>query len=109
MVKPLQERLANKHSKNSPEGSALRALREIRVQASPSWALGASILFWFIRNDDQTEFEGKGWDHWLDSWLSLLPSSGAYREVDGVVTTPKGMTAEDYVSSDPLDLDHLST
>jgi hypothetical protein len=108
-VKPMQDRLASKHGKNSPEGRALQALREIRVQASPSWSTSASIFFWFIRNDDQTEFDGKGWDHWLDSWLGLLDSSSAYGVPEGLVTTLQGMTAADYVASDPLDLDHLST
>jgi hypothetical protein len=32
----LQSRLVDKHEKNTAEGRALRALREIRVQASPS-------------------------------------------------------------------------
>lgn len=108
-VKPMQGRLASKHGKSSPEGRALQSLREIRVQASPSWSASASIFFWFIRNDDQVEFDGKGWDHWPDSWLSLLDSSSAFGVFEGVVTTLQGMTAADYVASDPLDLDYLST
>jgi len=37
LVDPLRKRLQEKHDKQSPEGEALRALREIRVTASPSW------------------------------------------------------------------------
>ncbi len=109
MVKPMQDRLASKHGKDSPEGHALRALREIRVQASPSWSAGASIFFWFLRHDEQVEFGDRSWDQWLDSWLSLITSSNSYGQPCGVVTTLQGMTAADYVASDPLDLDYLST
>jgi hypothetical protein len=109
MVKPMQVRLASKHAKRSPEGHALQALREIRVQASPAWSAGASIFFWFIRNDEQVEFEGKGWDHWLVLWLNLVVSSSQYGQPEGLVTTLQEMTAADYVASDPLDLDYLST
>jgi len=37
LVRRLVNRLGDKHDKNTPEGRALRALREIRVQAAPSW------------------------------------------------------------------------
>lgn len=33
----LQRRFADKHDKQAPEGAHLRALREIRVSATPSW------------------------------------------------------------------------
>jgi hypothetical protein len=79
------------------------------VQASPSWSAGASIFFWFLRHDEQVEFGDRSWDQWLDSWLSLITSSNSYGQPCGVVTTLQGMTAADYVASDPLDLDYLST
>ncbi len=37
LVKKLQERLQQKHGKESEEGLSLRALREIRVRAAPAW------------------------------------------------------------------------
>ncbi|MFU8837508.1 MAG: hypothetical protein ACNA75_04325 [Thiohalomonadaceae bacterium] len=43
-VKDLQSRLTSKHNKHSDEGRALRALREIRVRAAPSWELSKSNL-----------------------------------------------------------------
>ena len=36
-VAELEKRLDHKHHKDSPEGRALRQLREIRIQAAPSW------------------------------------------------------------------------
>ncbi|RMG93472.1 MAG: hypothetical protein D6705_18670 [Deltaproteobacteria bacterium] len=106
----LMRRMASKHAKDSDEGRALRALREIRVRAAPSWdADEVALMFWFIRNDDEPHFEEKGWDHYLDDWLRRLPPGGRFTSIEGLVQTLDDLTARDYVESDPLDLDHLST
>jgi hypothetical protein len=108
-VKKLQARLGEKHDKNTDEGRGLRALREIRVCASPSWgAPSTEIFFWFIRDDADATFEGKSWADLLKDWLKLVPATGRFTSLDGQVATLQEMTAEDYVDSDPLDLDHLS-
>jgi hypothetical protein len=105
----LRQRLAEKHDKNSPEGRALRALRQIRVRAAPSWVAGQiEVFFFFIREEDVQEFEGKGWDVHLERWLKLIPASGRFSSVDGVVVPLDQMTAREHVESDPLDLDQLS-
>jgi hypothetical protein len=110
LAKKLQARLGNKHDKNTDEGRGLRALREIRVCASPSWdAPSTEIFFWFIRDDADATFEGKSWADLLKDWLKLVPATGRFTSLDGQVATLQEMTAEDYVDSDPLDLDHLST
>ncbi|MBK6693593.1 MAG: hypothetical protein IPG50_15500 [Myxococcales bacterium] len=110
LVKKLQARLGDKHDKNTDEGRGLRALREIRVCASPSWDAGSpEVFFWFIRDDADATFEGKSWADLLKVWLMLVPATGRFTGVDGQVATLHEMTAEDYVDSDPLDLDHLST
>lgn len=110
LVKKLNGRLTDKHDKATAEGRALRALREIRVQAAPSWDVPqVSICFWFVRNGDDTDFEGKNWADWLKNWLDLVPSSGRFTKINGQVVELRDMTAEDYVHSDPLDLDQLST
>jgi hypothetical protein len=110
LAKKLQRRLVDKHEKNTEEGRGLRALREIRVQAIPSWdANSIELLFWFIRDDDDANFEGKNWAELLEEWLKLLPKSGRYVKIDGQVVTMNELTGADYVGSDPLDLDHLSS
>jgi hypothetical protein len=38
-----------------------------------------------------------------------LPPSGRFISIDGLVVTLDDMTGADYVASDPLDLDHLSS
>ncbi len=105
----LQGRLRDKHDKSSPEGEALRSLREIRVRAAPSWNDSKiQLMFWFIRHEEQVQFQGTGWDKLLQQWLKLIPASGRFQCVEGQVVTLEDITAKDYVESDALDLDHLS-
>lgn len=106
----LQKRMQDKHDKLSVEGDALRALREIRVRAAPSWnAREIELMFWFIRNEEQVQFQEQEWHQYLEKWLQLLPKSERFQSVDGVVVSLEDMTAKDYVESDPLDFDHLSS
>jgi hypothetical protein len=109
-AKKLQNRLRDKHNKSTDEGEALRALREIRVRAEPSWnSPKIRLIFWFIRDEDQSQFKGIGWDQFLNQWLQLIPESGRYQNVEGSVVALEDMTAKEYVESAPLDLDHLSS
>ena len=110
LARKLQNRLTDKHEKNTDEGRALRALDEIRVYASPSWdASRVEIFFWFVRDERDADFEGKNWADFLKEWLKLVPSTGRFSTIEGQVVTLQDMNAEEYVSSDQLDLDHLST
>jgi hypothetical protein len=108
-VKGLQSRLTSKHNKNSDEGRALRALREIRVRAAPSWdAEQVQLTFWFIRHEDEPRFEGQTWDNYLEGWLARVRDDGRFHSIDGAVVTLDDITAREYIESDQLDLDHLS-
>ena len=109
LVEKLQRRIANKHEKNSDEGRGLGALQEIRVLATPSWdSTPCSIFFWFIRKESDPNFDGKNWSDLLKEWLKLVPSKGRFNSIEGQIATLEDMTAKDYVTSDTLDLDHLS-
>lgn len=109
-AKPLTDRMLEKHDKQSDEGRALRALREIRVRAAPSWDADAvELTFWFIRNDDEPAFEPQDWEPCLTALPQPQPTFARFVRVDGVVLTLDDLTGRDYVESDPLDLDHLST
>ncbi|MGE0334719.1 MAG: hypothetical protein AB7Q76_05460 [Gammaproteobacteria bacterium] len=109
LASKLQNRLKDKHAKNTIEGRGLRALREIRVQAAPAWeAPQIEIFFWFVRNDLDVDFEGSSWADLLSEWLKLVPPASRFTTVNGQVVTLQDLTAADYVDSDPLDLDHLS-
>lgn len=106
---PLMKRMSSKHDKESNEGRALRALREIRVRAAPFWdADEVGLMFWFIRNEDEPTFENQGWEYYLAAWLKRVPEKARFIDVAGVVTTLDDMTAREYVESGPLDLEHLS-
>lgn len=110
LVNKLQKRLIQKHDRQSPEGEALRALREIRVRAAPAWnANVVQLMFWFIRDEAQVEFAGIGWDRFLPQWLSLISVDERFKSVEGSIVTLEDMTAKDYIESDPLDLDRLSS
>jgi hypothetical protein len=110
LARNLQSRLQDKHRKQSDEGAALRALQQIRVRAAPSWeADSIELMFWFIRHEEVPNFNGRNWHELLHSWLALTPKGGRYSLVNGSVVTLDQMTARDYIESDPLDLDHLSS
>lgn len=110
VVSPLTRRLRAKHDKNSREGDALRALREIRVRAEPSWdSEDVRIVIWFVRNESDLTFEDQNWDELREAWTELVQPGGRFVDVQSVIVTLEDMTARDYVESDPLDLDSLTT
>ena len=110
LVRKLQSHIQKRHDKGSDEGRALQALREIRVLASPSWDdANVEVFFWFVRQDADETFDGKSWDKPLEQWTKLVPADGKFTKVEGVVVALRDMTAQEYVESDALDLDFLST
>jgi hypothetical protein len=93
----------------SEEGAALRALREIRVTASPKWeAPEIDLFFHFVREEQQPDGPSKSWYLWLGRWLDSLKPAGRFKRVDGVVLPSSHIPLSDYWASDQLDLDHLS-
>ena len=104
----LQERLIDKHAKRSDEGAHLRALREIRVRAAPSWdADYVELNWWFIKEADP-ENTPVDWQKFLDDWLSFFDQTGRFSDNVPVACRLDDMTARDYVESDHLDFDRLS-
>jgi hypothetical protein len=105
----LQERLTEKHDKQSDEGAHLRALREIRVRAAPSWDSEQVQLSWWFIKDADPEIANVDWPGWAEKWIKLFTQSGRYKCYPPTVCRLEDMTALDYVESDQLDLDRLST
>lgn len=89
LAQQLQSRLVGKHGKDSDEGRALRGLREIRIEAFPSWdAEEVRLMFWFIRNENDRLFDDvTRAAQWLDRWLRLFRQEGRYVEVQGQIAT----------------------
>jgi hypothetical protein len=109
-AKELQKRMQKRHDKADDDGVALRALREIRVRAAPAWdAERVELMFWFIRAEEDVRFKNKAWHELLAEWLKLLPPSDRFSSVDGTVVSLDDMTAQEYLHSDRLDLDRLSS
>jgi hypothetical protein len=63
---PLQERLTEKHNGQSDEGAHLRALREIRVRAAPSWDSKQVQLSWWFVKDADPEIDNIDWPGWIE-------------------------------------------
>lgn len=104
----LQRRLVDKHDKETDEGAHLRALREIRVRAAPSWDdAEVQLSWWFIKDADPTDAEAD-WPTHMDQWLALFDQTGRFRLDPPTACRLEDMTARDYVESDHLDLDRLS-
>jgi hypothetical protein len=105
-----RDSIKGKHGSSfSEEGAALRALREIRVTATPTWhASEIELFFHFVREEDEPNGPSKPWYHWLGLWLSSLKPAGRFKRVEGVVLPPSNILMSDYLVSDRLDLDHLS-
>jgi hypothetical protein len=105
----LRKRLTTRHEKNHAEGAHLRALREIRVRAAPSWDdEAARLAFWFIKEMDPEGYAA-AWDEWVDEWSGLFQQSTRFTIEAAVACRLEDITGRDYVESDRLDLDQLSS
>lgn len=107
-TRSFQERLTDKHNRQTDEGAHLRALREIRVRAAPSWDDGeVRLSWWFIKDADPVDAP-VDWSSFVDQWLALFDQTGRFRLESPIACRLDDMTARDYVESDHLDLDRLS-
>ena len=107
LLRPMQSRIVKKHSKSSVEGELLRILREIRIAVTPSLeAEEISCFFYFIVADESLitpELEEQ-----CNKWTDLITPTSSYISFDAIVTSYNGISALEYISSIPLDLDYLS-
>ena len=105
----LQKRLRAQHDKNHSEGAHLRALREIRVRAAPSWDdRTVQLTFWFIWDIKPDEHE-PAWSDWVKEWADLFRKTGRFQIDLAIPCRLEDITARDYVESDHLDLDQFSS
>jgi hypothetical protein len=105
----LRKRMRGRHGRNSDEGRAVTSLIEIRVTAAPSWdAPSCEVFVTFVRPESTPDISEEKWAEHLQAWLDLCAPGGVINSVDGAILPLSGLTAQDYVDSDPLDLDHLT-
>lgn len=103
-----RKRLVKQREKQNAEGAHLRALREIRVVAAPSWTESSVELTWWFIQAATPKGCSPDWSAVTRSWVSRIESNGRFRTVEVISCTLADMTARDYVESDGLDLDQLS-
>ena len=100
--------LHNKHNRASDVGSHLRALREIRVRAAPSWLSDSvELTLWFIKDHDPPDVNPDWYTH-VDSWKEMFDTSGRFTVEFASACRLEDLTARDYIESDRLDFDSLS-
>ena len=104
----LQRHLVDVHNRQTDEGAHLRALREIRVRAAPSWNdAQVQLSWWFVKDADPVGV-CSDWPTFLEQWLALFDQTGRFRLDPPIACRLEDMTARDYVGGDQLDLDRLS-
>ena len=106
-ARSLERRLGAEHNRLTDEGAHLRALREIRVRAAPSWDDAEVRLSWWFVKEAEPAVQAD-WSTFLDRWLALFDQTGRFRLDPPIACRLEDMTARDYVESDRLDLDSLS-
>ena len=91
----LRDRFVEKHGNKSAEGSALFALRELRVRAIPGWDASAiRVIVYFIVPtgshiglDGETVLDADAWDDWVKKWHALFVPQGTIAAFNSVPIT----------------------
>jgi hypothetical protein len=108
LVEDLRARITQKHDKGSAEGALLRSIREIRVTATPRWdATPLSLMFWFIVIEGMSPTADELRQQ-CKAWIGKLNPNGRFSSIDYDIVALGDISAREYLSSDRLDLDHLS-
>lgn len=105
-VRPLHERIVKQHGKQSPEGTFLRAAREIRILPQPDWNSEQVevIIFVLFEKIDETPNDA---DLQLEALIKRLPGHTKYKAI-GQIRSLDQISAATYLASEALDLDSLS-
>lgn len=109
VMQPFQRHLTKQHGKQSEEGAHLKALREIRIRAAPSWSHDEVEINWWLIKDGEPQDYRSHWDKWAEGWHSLIKPIGRFHFELPLACTLDNLTGQEYVDSHRLDLDQLST
>jgi hypothetical protein len=108
LIAAFRARIMRKHSKDSPEGVYFRSLREIRITAAPQWDYEKiSLMFWFIVIEG-TDPSAEALRKQCDAWMDCIKPGCRFSTIDYNIVNLDDISAREYLSSDRLDLDHLS-
>jgi hypothetical protein len=111
----VQDRILKKHGRNTTdqkgnptnEGAFLAALREIRVTCAPTWTATSTVLVFYFIFDDRLDIPPDA-NTIAEALLKRFKPTGAFTDFDFRVVALSEISAATYVSTEPLDLDHLS-
>lgn len=107
-MSPVRDHLKTIHKNTDTEGLLIQSIGEIRVTASPNWvAEKIDVFLWFILLQEAISPAGDI-SQYTNKWIALFGKSDKYT-INAVVCRLEDMKASDYVGSDRLDLDSLST
>jgi hypothetical protein len=108
----LAKRIEKKYSSDDEEGRALRAIHEIRVTGEPSWdakSIIATLTFLIDENELGGELTAATFEKMIEKWSGLCEPSGVIARIYATALPLTDFTAREYVDSDPLDLEYLSS
>ena len=110
LLKPMVDRIKDKHGNLSAEGKALLHLRQIRARAAPSWHDPGplEVQLTFVIEDDLSVEERAALGGHVRSWCDRVPKNPRYDLLPPLLASRDDLTARDMEESDQLDLDHLS-
>jgi hypothetical protein len=112
-LRGLVARVRDKHDRASAEGRALNILEEIRAVGIPDWGADALEVFLIFapptREEADEALSADEWEDLVASWLRRTEPFGVVRSIDGAVIPLDELTAREYLDSDALDLDYLSS
>jgi hypothetical protein len=114
-MRSIQARILEKHGtatrdkKGRPtnEGALLTALREIRVACLPSWSASDPALTFYLIFNSRAEIPPDG-NEVAEAVFKRFKPSGPFKDFALRLVALSELSAEAYVSSEPLDLEHLS-
>lgn len=108
-IQKFQRHLRKRHNGRHAEGAHLRALREIRVRAAPDWNNAqVNLGFWFVKEEEPADVTAD-WPARVEAWMHMFDQSGRFVVEFALACRLEDITAQDYVESDRLDLDALSS
>ena len=112
-LRGLVQRVKAKHDRDSDEGRLLDSLVDIRVAERPTETgnkIHVTVMFCpASRAQAEATAPGQTWDEYLSRWVGRANKVGIVASIDGYVVPLDEMSARDYLATDPLDLDYLTT
>lgn len=107
-IENLKKRFKKRTRQQTDEARHVTAIREIRVAAVPSWdADSVDLVFWFIKDQNP---DPQNWPQYLAEWEALIDQTGRFKIGEPFhIVDIDDITAKDYLESQRLDFDDLST